>query len=179
MQRVWGDDFWGDSNVLEVFVANLRKTLEVDGEPRVIQTVRGVGYVLRKIASMNSERTRFFRSIRFRLTAWYAIILFIIILLLGAGVAKVLERQLRNDVDYRINSTAQQMFQQFQYSVQFSGDVEAQPPPPDSFSFPSQLIQVVTPEGVVLYSTQNLGERQIPTVPALDGNAGNDTIRND
>jgi two-component system response regulator MprA len=48
MQRVWGDDFWGDSNVLEVFVANLRKMLEADGEPRVIQTVRGVGYVLRK-----------------------------------------------------------------------------------------------------------------------------------
>ena len=38
---------------------------------------------------MNSERTRFFRSIRFRLTAWYALILFIIILMLGAGVAKV------------------------------------------------------------------------------------------
>jgi two-component system response regulator MprA len=48
MQRVWGDDFWGDSNVLEVFVANLRKMLEADGEPRVIQTVRGVGYVMRK-----------------------------------------------------------------------------------------------------------------------------------
>jgi two-component system response regulator MprA len=48
MQRVWGDDFWGDSNVLEVFVANLRKTLEADSETRVIQTVRGVGYVLRK-----------------------------------------------------------------------------------------------------------------------------------
>jgi two-component system response regulator MprA len=51
MQRVWGDDFWGDSNVLEVFVANLRKILEADGEPRVIQTVRGVGYVLRKTAA--------------------------------------------------------------------------------------------------------------------------------
>ncbi len=51
MQRVWGDDFWGDSNVLEVFVANLRKILEADGEPRVIQTVRGVGYVLRKSAA--------------------------------------------------------------------------------------------------------------------------------
>ena len=48
MQRVWGDDFWGDSNVLEVFVANLRKMLEADGEARVVQTVRGVGYVLRK-----------------------------------------------------------------------------------------------------------------------------------
>lgn len=51
MQRVWGDDFWGDSNVLEVFVANLRKILEAEGEPRVIQTVRGVGYVLRKSAA--------------------------------------------------------------------------------------------------------------------------------
>lgn len=48
MQRVWGDDFWGDSNVLEVFVANLRKILEAENEPRVIQTVRGVGYVMRK-----------------------------------------------------------------------------------------------------------------------------------
>lgn len=122
---------------------------------------------------MTSERTRFFRSIRFRLTAWYAIILFIIILLLGAGVAKVLERQLRNDVDYRIRSTAEQMFLQFQYNVQFSGNVEAQPPPPDSFSFPSQLIQVARPDGAVLYSTQNLGNRQIPTVPALGGRIGN------
>ncbi len=48
MERVWGSDYWGDSNVLEVFVANLRRELEADGEPRVIQTVRGVGYVLRR-----------------------------------------------------------------------------------------------------------------------------------
>jgi two-component system response regulator MprA len=47
MDRVWGADFWGDSNVLEVFVANLRRELESAGEPRLIQTVRGVGYVLR------------------------------------------------------------------------------------------------------------------------------------
>ncbi len=48
MARVWGDDFFGDSNVLEVFVANLRRALEAGGEPRLIQTVRGVGYVLRR-----------------------------------------------------------------------------------------------------------------------------------
>src|SRR5262249_12851902 len=48
MDRVWGTDFYGDSNVLEVFVANLRRELEAKGEPRVIQTVRGVGYVLRR-----------------------------------------------------------------------------------------------------------------------------------
>lgn len=48
MNRVWGDDFYGDSNVLEVFVGNLRRALEAEGEPRLIQTVRGVGYVLRE-----------------------------------------------------------------------------------------------------------------------------------
>jgi DNA-binding response OmpR family regulator len=47
MDRIWGEDFFGDSNVLEVFVANLRRALEAKGEPRLIQTVRGVGYVLR------------------------------------------------------------------------------------------------------------------------------------
>jgi two-component system, OmpR family, response regulator MprA len=48
MMRVWGDDFFGDSNVLEVFIGNLRRALEAEGEPRLIQTVRGVGYVLRR-----------------------------------------------------------------------------------------------------------------------------------
>ncbi len=46
--RVWGPDFYGDDNVLEVFVPTLRRALEAGGEPRLIQTVRGVGYVLRE-----------------------------------------------------------------------------------------------------------------------------------
>jgi two-component system response regulator MprA len=49
MSRVWGDDFFGDSNVLEVTVGNLRRALEAAGEPRLIQTVRGTGYVLRRV----------------------------------------------------------------------------------------------------------------------------------
>ena len=48
MARVWGDDFFGDSNVLEVTIGNLRRALEAAGEPRIIQTVRGAGYVLRQ-----------------------------------------------------------------------------------------------------------------------------------
>jgi two-component system response regulator MprA len=48
MQRVWGDDFYGESNVLEVVVGNLRRALEAGGEDRLILTVRGVGYVLRQ-----------------------------------------------------------------------------------------------------------------------------------
>jgi two-component system response regulator MprA len=48
MHRVWGDDFFGESNVLEVVVGNLRRSLEGEDEDRLIQTVRGVGYVLRQ-----------------------------------------------------------------------------------------------------------------------------------
>jgi two-component system, OmpR family, response regulator MprA len=48
MERVWGYDFPGESNVLEVYVKNLRRLLEAGGEPRLLQTVRGAGYVLRR-----------------------------------------------------------------------------------------------------------------------------------
>ncbi len=48
MERVWGYDFGGESNVLEVYGGYLRSKLEAGGEPRVIQTVRGAGYVLRE-----------------------------------------------------------------------------------------------------------------------------------
>ncbi len=46
--RVWGYDFGPDSNSLDVYVGYLRRKLEASGEPRVIQTMRGVGYVLRE-----------------------------------------------------------------------------------------------------------------------------------
>lgn len=48
MERVWGYDYEGESNVLEVYIANVRQKLESAGEPRLIHTVRGVGYVLRE-----------------------------------------------------------------------------------------------------------------------------------
>jgi DNA-binding response OmpR family regulator len=47
MERVWGYDFGGNGNVLEVYVSQLRQKLEAEGEPRLIHTVRGTGYVLR------------------------------------------------------------------------------------------------------------------------------------
>ena len=48
LQEVWGYDFGGDDNVLEVYVGYLRKKTEQGDEARLIQTVRGVGYVLRE-----------------------------------------------------------------------------------------------------------------------------------
>jgi two-component system response regulator MprA len=47
MDKIWGYDYSGESNVLEVYVAMLRGKLEEGGEKRLIQTVRGAGYVLR------------------------------------------------------------------------------------------------------------------------------------
>lgn len=48
MDRVWGLDFEGSSNVMEVYVGYLRAKLEAAGEPRLIHTIRGVGYVLKE-----------------------------------------------------------------------------------------------------------------------------------
>ncbi len=47
-ERVWGYDFPTSSNSLEVYVGYLRRKLEAEGEPRLLQTVRGFGYVLRE-----------------------------------------------------------------------------------------------------------------------------------
>jgi two-component system response regulator MprA len=46
--QLWGYDFGGESNIIEVYVRYLRTKLEAGGEPRLIQTVRGVGYALRE-----------------------------------------------------------------------------------------------------------------------------------
>jgi two-component system response regulator MprA len=46
----WGYDFGGDSNVIEVYIHALRQKLESTGAPRLIHTVRGVGYILREEA---------------------------------------------------------------------------------------------------------------------------------
>ena len=47
LEVVWGYDFMGDSNIIEVYIRYLRLKLEANSEKRLIQTVRGVGYVLR------------------------------------------------------------------------------------------------------------------------------------
>jgi two-component system, OmpR family, response regulator PrrA len=47
LELVWGYDFEVDTNVVDVFVGYLRRKLEAEGEPRMIHTVRGVGFILR------------------------------------------------------------------------------------------------------------------------------------
>ncbi|WP_066375306.1 response regulator transcription factor [Herbidospora mongoliensis] len=47
LERVWGYDFAVTANAVETFIGYLRRKLEAEGEPRILETVRGVGYVLR------------------------------------------------------------------------------------------------------------------------------------
>jgi DNA-binding response OmpR family regulator len=47
LDEVWGYDPFSVTNTIEVFISNLRKKLEADGEPRLLHTIRGAGYVLR------------------------------------------------------------------------------------------------------------------------------------
>jgi two-component system OmpR family response regulator len=48
LEQVWGYDFSGDSNIIEVYIRYLRLKLEANHEKRLIQTVRGVGYILQE-----------------------------------------------------------------------------------------------------------------------------------
>ncbi|MEU7746760.1 response regulator transcription factor [Nonomuraea sp. NPDC049158] len=48
LERVWGYDFEVSDNAVDTFVGYLRRKLEADGEPRMLHTVRGVGFVLRE-----------------------------------------------------------------------------------------------------------------------------------
>jgi DNA-binding response OmpR family regulator len=47
LEKVWGYNFMGDSNIIEVYVRSLRLKLEKEGEKRLLHTIRGVGYILK------------------------------------------------------------------------------------------------------------------------------------
>ena len=47
IQNVWGDDYFGDENVVDVYVRYLRKKLEDVKPERIVQTIRGIGFTLR------------------------------------------------------------------------------------------------------------------------------------
>ncbi len=48
LDEVWGYDPFTETNTVDVFISNLRRKLEAGGEPRILHTVRGAGYVLRE-----------------------------------------------------------------------------------------------------------------------------------
>src|SRR5438128_2228600 len=56
LDDVWGYAPFAETNTVDVFVSNLRRKLEANGEPRVLHTVRGAGYVLRAAGDASAGR---------------------------------------------------------------------------------------------------------------------------
>ncbi len=54
-QHVWNYAFYADSNLVDVYINRLRNKIEVDGSPRLIHSIRGVGYVMRENAAETEE----------------------------------------------------------------------------------------------------------------------------
>ncbi len=48
LQTVWGENHYGDDNLLDVYIRYLRRKIEQDGQPTLVQTVRGVGFMLKE-----------------------------------------------------------------------------------------------------------------------------------
>ena len=100
-------------------------------------------------------------SIRFRLAIWYAAIVLAVILTMGVAFSVLLERELRADVDDRIESAARRVKEDTElYVNERSGRFTQLVPPPDFYSFPSLLIQIVASDGNPLISSQNLYQAQ-------------------
>jgi two-component system OmpR family sensor kinase len=108
-----------------------------------------------------------FRSIRFRLTAWYALVLFAVFALLGLFLNTLLERELRQDVDQRLRSTALEISQSARVRGSFQFPI-LQITDPRSVSFPSLLIQFLDPTGDPEFTSENLGDRLLPVPDDLD-----------
>jgi two-component system, OmpR family, sensor kinase len=105
-----------------------------------------------------------FRSIRFRLTAWYALVLFAVFVLLGLLLNTLLERELRQDVDKRLQTTAVTINDKAQLlgTVNSSGVLISVP---ERLTFPSLLIQVVDSRDQVRIRSDNLAGRELPAPP--------------
>lgn len=121
---------------------------------------------------MKARSGRFSRSIRFRLAAWYAAIVLLVILAMGVAFSVLLERELRSDVDARIERTARTIKDEFDvFQDPSTGQLVGFPPPPALYTFPSLLIQVVDADGNIVLSSENLNERRLPTGETQLGSA--------
>ena len=104
--RVWGYDFGGESNIIEVYIRYLRQKLEADGRSRLLFTVRGVGYVLREETSTSREGA-FGMSLRARLIFGYSVLLAAILFLFGASLYFILRYTLTQQIDQALQDSAE------------------------------------------------------------------------
>ena len=99
LDEVWGYHPFAETNTVDVFISNLRRKLEAGGEPRVLHTVRGAGYVLR-----DAMRTRL--PVRFKLAVVTAALTFGILCVFAVVIGAVAEQRIRAGFDDDLRATA-------------------------------------------------------------------------
>ncbi len=172
--RIWNYDFGGESNIIEVYIRYLRAKLEASGELRLLHTVRGVGYVLRR-SSLAYHLALIIRShsgavpnrrnhttppmtLRFRLTLWYTILLALMLLTFALVFHGVLARTLSEQVDDTLRSQAEQIVTIFEQNID-----PAAAQLPTAIVLSSQVFaQATTSTGELINSSPNLGDMRLP-----------------
>ena len=94
LDEVWGYHPFAETNTVDVFISNLRRKLEAGGEPRLLHTVRGAGYVLR-------ERMRTRLPVRLKVAVLTAALTFAILCLFAVVIGAVAERRVRSGLRRR------------------------------------------------------------------------------
>ena len=110
LELVWGYDFAADTNVVDVFIGYLRRKLEAGGAPRLLHTVRGVGFVLSARSSADEPAwPRIFRrtpSLRTRVAFATAIGAAIVVAIVGAVVWVGITNDRKERLDRRLDEAA-------------------------------------------------------------------------
>jgi heavy metal sensor kinase len=114
---------------------------------------------------MDGQRHRFYRTIRFRLTAWYTLLLATALLAIGLSLLYLLERELRQELDERLKSTAVSLRDRAQLVNAMTLDL----PDVDPFASSGLYIQTVNPNGEIVDRSVSLNEIVIPvTLPSAN-----------
>ena len=103
LDEVWGYHPFAETNTVDVFVSNLRRKLEAGGEPRLLHTVRGAGYVLRE-RPVRLEDARL--PVRVKVAIVTAALTFVILCLFAIVVGTVAEQRISDGFDDDLRATA-------------------------------------------------------------------------
>ena len=99
LDEVWGYHPFAETNTVDVFISNLRRKLEAGGEPRLLHTVRGAGYVLR-------ARMRARLPVRLKVAIVSSALTFAILCLFAIVIGAVAEQRIRTGFDDDLRATA-------------------------------------------------------------------------
>lgn len=115
-----------------------------------------------KPSSLPHPKARFYHSIRFRLTAWYAFMLMLILLVVGVALARMLAQTLEDDLEERLEVAATAVFKQAERSMRTSdtaadpvGDISPQPTNVGSILVAGTWAEIYGPRGNHLSSSGN------------------------